>query len=107
MGRWVVVVDRTTGNHYDVEEVAHFEGTREEARARLYEIACTHRPGVVLRQKRRQVYRMGDGDMYYAAIEGAMSTHHVMYRLAELAWSTHPESWPWAWKQPGPGAGGT
>jgi len=97
MQRWVVVVDRHFGDRYDVEEVAHFEGTQEEARARLYEIACTHRPGVGLRQKRRQVYRMGDGDAYYASIEGMVSTHRVVYRLAELAWSTHPESWPWAW----------
>lgn len=97
MQRWVVVVDRHFGDRYDVEEVAHFEGTQEEARARLYEIACTHRPGVGLRQKRRQVYRMGDGDAFYASIEGMVSTHRVVYRLAELAWSTHPESWPWAW----------
>ncbi|MEU1275043.1 hypothetical protein [Streptomyces sp. NPDC005799] len=98
MGRWVVVVDRSIGNQHDIDEVAHFEGTRDEARARLYEIACTHRPGVGLRQKRRQVYRIGEGDAYYVNVEGAMTTHRVMYRLAELAWSTHPESWPWAWK---------
>ncbi|MFJ9908533.1 hypothetical protein ACIRVK_37705 [Streptomyces sp. NPDC101152] len=97
MGRWVVVVDRSIGNQNDLDEVAHFEGNRDEARARLYEIARTHRPAVGLRQKRRQVYRIGDGDAYYVNVEGAMSTHRVMYRLAELEWSTHPESWPWAW----------
>ncbi len=31
-------------------------------------------------------------------VEGAISTHRLVYRLAELAWSTHPESWPWGWK---------
>ncbi|KUM85797.1 MULTISPECIES: hypothetical protein [Streptomyces] len=98
MGRWVVLVDRSHGDQQDVDEVAHFEGTREEARARLYELACTHRPGLTLRQKRRHVYRIGDGDAYYAHIEGVLSTHCVVYRLGELAWSTHPESWPWAWK---------
>ncbi|MGC0337380.1 hypothetical protein [Streptomyces sp. SLBN-8D4] len=98
MERWVVLIDRGAGNHQDVDEVAHFECTREEARARLYEIACTHRPGVGLRQKRRQVYRIGDGDAYYVSIEGALSTSRVVYRLGALAWSTHPESWPWAWK---------
>ena len=98
MARWVVLVDRSQRDHHDVDEVAHFEGTREEARARLYEIACTHRPGVGLRQKRRQVYRIGDGDAYYATIEGMMGTFRVVYRLGELEWSTHPESWPWAWK---------
>lgn len=98
MGRWVVVIDRGIGNMQDVEEVAHVEGTRDEARARLYELACTHAPSRGLRQKRRQVYRIGDGDAYYVNVEGLMSSHRVMYRLAELAWSTHPESWPWAWK---------
>jgi hypothetical protein len=98
MGRWVILVDRSHGNHHDVDEVAHFEGTRDEARARLYEIACTHRPGVALRQKRRQVYRIGDGDAYYANVEGVTASFSVVYRLGELAWSTHPESWPWAWK---------
>ncbi|MFC8366045.1 hypothetical protein ACFUIY_40030 [Streptomyces griseorubiginosus] len=98
MGRWVVVVDRAVGTQNDVDEVAHFEGTRDEARARLYELACTHRPSAGLRQKRRQVYRIGDGDAYYVNVEGAISTHRLVYRLAELAWSTHPESWPGAWK---------
>ncbi|MER6290831.1 hypothetical protein [Streptomyces sviceus] len=98
MGRWVILIDRGVGESYDLDEVTHFEGTREEARARLYELACTHRPGVTLRQKRRQVYRIGDGDAYYARIEGMLSTVRVVYRLGELAWSTHPESWPWAWK---------
>ncbi|WP_328751003.1 hypothetical protein OHT57_36385 [Streptomyces sp. NBC_00285] len=98
MGRWVILVDRSMGNHRDVDEVAHFEGTRDEARARLYELACTHRPGGGRRQKRRQVYRIGDGDAYYVSIEALMATIRVEYRLGELAWSTHPESWPWAWK---------
>ncbi|MET7476647.1 hypothetical protein ABZT17_20050 [Streptomyces sp. NPDC005648] len=101
MGRWVVVVDRHLGNQYDLNEVARFEGTVEEARARLYEIACNHRPGVALRQKRRQVYRVGDGESYYVSIEGVMSTQRVVYRLAELVWGTDPdsasESWPWTW----------
>ncbi|MFF7287290.1 hypothetical protein [Streptomyces griseorubiginosus] len=98
MGRWVVVVDRAVGTQNDVDEVAHFEGTQDEARARLYELACTHRPSAGLRQKSRQVYRIGDGDAYYVNVEGAISTHRLVYRLAELAWSTHPESWPWGWK---------
>ncbi|MFF4035524.1 hypothetical protein ACFYZ2_38290 [Streptomyces sviceus] len=94
----MILIDRGVGEGYDLDEVTHFEGTREEARARLYELACTHRPSIALRQKRRQVYRIGDRDAYYARIEGMMSTVRVVYRLGELAWSTHPESWPWAWK---------
>ncbi|MFF4252853.1 hypothetical protein ACFY1L_16740 [Streptomyces sp. NPDC001663] len=90
MARWVVVVQFGYGDQYKVDEAAHFDGTPEQARARLYEIACTHRPRMGLRQQRRQVYRIGDGDAYYANIEGVMSTLRVLYRLAELAWSTDP-----------------
>ncbi|MEU0967207.1 hypothetical protein ABZ357_17885 [Streptomyces sp. NPDC005917] len=88
MARWVVVVQFGYGDQYKVEEAARFEATPEQARATLYEFACTHRPRMGLRQQRRDVYRMGDGDAYYVHIEGMMSTHRVLYRLAELAWST-------------------
>ncbi|MDN3021277.1 hypothetical protein [Streptomyces sp. S.PB5] len=94
MARWVVVVQAGLGESYDIDEAEHFEGTLEQARARLYELACTHRPRFGLRQRSRQVYRIGDGDAYYAKIEGAMSTHRVLYRLAELAWSTDSEPNP-------------
>jgi hypothetical protein len=88
----VVVVQAGTEGGVDdgSEEVARFEGTREQARARLYEIACTHRPRSGLRQKRREVYRIGDGDAYYAYIKGMVSTFGVTYQLAELVWSTEP-----------------
>ncbi|MFF1305078.1 hypothetical protein [Streptomyces sp. NPDC058307] len=93
MARWVVLVQASTeGGIEDAsEEAARFEGTQEQARARLYEIACTHRPRSGLRQKRREVYRIGDGDTYYACIKGVVSTFRVTYQLAELVWSTGPE----------------
>ncbi|MEV7073056.1 hypothetical protein [Streptomyces sp. NPDC093990] len=93
MGRWVVVLqsDTGSGSDYVCEEVARFEGTREQARARLYELACTHRPRPRLRQKRRDVHRIGDGDAYYARIEGRVLTFAVIYQLAELVWSTEGE----------------
>ena len=95
MPRWVVVVQTGYGESYALDEVEHLEDTLERARAKLYEIACTHRPSSRLRQKSRQVYRIGDGDAYYATIEGRMSKHRVLYRLAELAWSTDTEPNPW------------
>ena len=93
MARWVVVVQSGAegGTDYGCEEVARFEGTQEQARARLFEIACTHRPRPGLRQKLREVFRVGDGDAYYARIKGMMSTFSVTYQLAEQVWSSDPE----------------
>ncbi|MHC3474374.1 hypothetical protein ACYF6T_37530 [Streptomyces sp. 7R007] len=91
----MVLVQYGYGEQYKVDEVAHFEDTPERARARLYEIACTHRPRASLRQQSREVYRFGDGDAYYARIQGMVSTLRVVYRLAELAWSSDPVSRPW------------
>ncbi|MFF4316308.1 hypothetical protein ACWDFR_21170 [Streptomyces sp. 900105755] len=90
MARWVVVVQFGTGEHYRVDEVTRFESTPEQARATLYEVACTHLPRPGLRQQRREVFRMGDEDAYYVHINGWMSTWRVFYRLAELAWSSGP-----------------
>ncbi|MEV5956025.1 hypothetical protein AB0M11_20005 [Streptomyces sp. NPDC051987] len=88
MARWVVVVQFGNAEYYKVEEVTRFEATPEQARATLYEVACTHRPRAGLRQQRREVFRMEGGDAYYVHIGGMVSTHRVFYRLAELAWST-------------------
>ncbi|TXS53954.1 hypothetical protein EAO75_07500 [Streptomyces sp. uw30] len=95
MPRWVVVVQSGSGEQYRCEEAARFEGTLEQARARLYEIACTHKHRGGLRQQRREVFRVGAGDAYYAHVEGLMSTHRVLFQLAEQVWSTDPEPNPW------------
>ncbi len=44
MGRWVVVVDRAVGTQNDVDEVAHFEGTQDEAGP-----VCTSSPAPTVR----------------------------------------------------------
>ncbi|MFK4102605.1 hypothetical protein ACI2L1_21470 [Streptomyces sp. NPDC019531] len=94
MGHWVVVVQASTRGYddYSCNEVERFDDTPERARARLYEIACTHLPRRSLRQQRRDVFRTGDGDAYYVSIKGKVSTFAVTYRLAELVWSTDPGS---------------
>ncbi|GLP63421.1 MULTISPECIES: hypothetical protein [unclassified Streptomyces] len=93
MARWVVVVQSGAegGSDYSCEEVVRFEDTLEQARARLYEIACTQRPRAGLRQKHREVFRIGEGDAYYVRIQGRMSTFAVTYHLAEQVWSSDPE----------------
>ncbi|MFI8242294.1 hypothetical protein ACIF83_34365 [Streptomyces sp. NPDC085866] len=52
MAHWVVLAQFGHGDQYRSEEAARFECTPDEARARLYELACTHRPRHGLRQKR-------------------------------------------------------
>ncbi|MDH6548241.1 hypothetical protein [Streptomyces sp. SAI-041] len=98
MAHWVVIVQFGNDGVDDnvCEEVTRFEDTGDRARARLYEIACTHLPRKALRQQAREVYRIGDGDAYYTRIKGRVSTFLVTYRLAELVWSTGPEQKrPW------------
>lgn len=41
------------------------------------------------------MFRVGDGDAYYAHIEGLMTTHRVMFQPAQRVWSTDPEPPPW------------
>ncbi|MFI6013769.1 hypothetical protein ACIBAG_34025 [Streptomyces sp. NPDC051243] len=41
------------------------------------------------------MFRVGAGDAYYAQIEGLVSTHRVMFQLAERVWSSDPEPDPW------------
>ncbi|CAM5474756.1 MULTISPECIES: hypothetical protein [Streptomyces] len=95
MAQWVVVVQSGYGEQYMCEEAARFQGTREEARARLYEIACTYKHRSGLRQKHREVFRLDEGDGYYAVVQGRMTTHRVLFRLAERVWSTDPEPKTW------------
>ncbi|MDC0772286.1 hypothetical protein [Streptomyces sp. HD] len=94
MAQWVVLVQSGSGEQYRCEEAARFEGTLEQARALLYEVACTHKPRSGLRQRSREVFRVGDGDTYYARIEGRMTSHRVIFQLARRVWSTDPEAPP-------------
>jgi hypothetical protein len=83
MGHWVIVeehVDRLRG-------IERFEGTREEARSRLYETACAHKFAERLQQSRREVFRVDD-DTYYVEIKGGLGKYRLRYYLAERVWST-------------------
>ncbi|WP_406356765.1 hypothetical protein OHB56_30700 [Streptomyces sp. NBC_01635] len=83
MAHWIVVEEREE----TLRPIARFEGTREEARRRLYEAACTHRFAGGLKQQRREVYRVDD-DTYFVEIKGGLGTHRLRYCLAEHVWST-------------------
>jgi hypothetical protein len=83
MAHWVIVEELPDR----LRSVARFEGTREEARRRLYETACTHKFGEGLLQRRREVFRVDD-DTYYVEITGGMGRYRLRYCLAERVWST-------------------
>ncbi|MEV5609651.1 hypothetical protein [Streptomyces sp. NPDC052225] len=87
MPHWVIVVDHDRGEGESLAPVARFDGTREEARRRLYETACTHRFSTSLRERRREVFRQDD-DAYYVEIRGALGTYRLRYCLAERVWSS-------------------
>ncbi|MEF9906776.1 hypothetical protein [Streptomyces sp. P9-A2] len=83
MAHWVVVEELEDR----FRPVARFEGTREEARRRLYETACTRRfTGGVLKQ-RGEVYRVDD-DTYFVEVKSGLVTYRLRYYLAERVWST-------------------
>ena len=73
--------------HDTLRPVARFEGTREEARRRLYEAACTHRFTGGLRRQRREVYRVDD-DTYCVETKGGPGPYHLRHGLAERVRST-------------------
>ncbi|MFE9926968.1 hypothetical protein ACFYQA_37165 [Streptomyces sp. NPDC005774] len=83
MAHWVVVEERED----TLRPIARFESTREEARRRLYETACTHRFAGGLLQQRREVCRVDD-DTYFVEVKGGPDTYHLRYCLAERVWST-------------------
>ena len=83
MAHWVIIeeyMDR-------LRPIARFEATREEARSRLYETACTRLFSEGLRQRRREVFRVDD-DTYYVEARGTLGTYQLRYCLAERVWST-------------------
>ncbi|GAA2330710.1 hypothetical protein OKJ48_16015 [Streptomyces kunmingensis] len=85
---WLITRELSQGREaHGAEPVARFEATREEARRRLYETACTHRFSRALQQQRREVFRQ-DPDVYHVQIEGKLATYHLRYCLSELVWST-------------------
>ncbi|MGY0491295.1 hypothetical protein [Streptomyces sp. WG-D5] len=87
MTRWVITLEYGAGDGHSFGALTRFDSSRDEARAALYRYACEHRHRPGLRQRGREVFREHD-DAYYVRVTGAMSTHDVRYRLAELVWST-------------------
>ncbi|MYT74196.1 MULTISPECIES: hypothetical protein [unclassified Streptomyces] len=84
---WVITIEYGTGEGHRFEPLTQFAATHEEARRRLYTYACEHKHRESLRQRSRHVFRQ-DEHTYYVQVRGAVSGHHLRYRLAELVWST-------------------
>ncbi len=82
---WGLIVEETGGlrdRRWEAFPLGDFEGTREEAMARLLERAKTHRPEHPRIAKRRTIYETIDG--YIVFVKGATETFHLRFSVAEL-----------------------
>ncbi|MFF5971585.1 hypothetical protein ACFY7C_08640 [Streptomyces sp. NPDC012769] len=82
MGTWAVIAQYGSGENYRTRVVGEVTGTREQAREALWKAAQTFREPV--REKRRRVYRLGDGDSCLVRVNGMMSETYSVLSLAEL-----------------------
>lgn len=90
MGRWGLVVEENQGSGEEkmwaLRVLAHVDGTREEALARLESWARTHRPEHPRRPGRRLVYRQGEG--FLTVTEGRSRDCHCRFSVLELLYDS-------------------
>ncbi|WP_344390045.1 hypothetical protein [Streptomyces vastus] len=72
-----------------METIAEFDGSREDAGRRLAETARSYKSG--RRERHRRIYRYLGGDAYYVYVQGAVFTHEMVLRAAELVWNSDSE----------------
>ena len=85
MPTWGLIVEETGGyrdRRWEGFPLGEFEGTREEAMARLLKHAKSHRPEHPRIPKQRLVYETADG--YIVFVKGATETFHLRFSIAEL-----------------------
>ncbi|MFE4592557.1 hypothetical protein [Streptomyces laurentii] len=95
MGHWLIVARYTVGgsDYYKTEVVREVTGDREEAEEALRQVALAFREP--MREKRRQVFRMGGGDSYLVRVKGMVSDTETILSLAELVYdSAEPDGTP-------------
>lgn len=97
VAQWVITAQTVGSETYRFKTVKTLDGTREEAEVALGEVASTYLPDTLSRAKRRQVFRYADGHSYYVRISGKLSTHKLLFQVAELVWDTD-------WPEPDPSA---
>ncbi|MFE6104329.1 hypothetical protein ACFVQ4_30820 [Streptomyces laurentii] len=90
MGHWLIVARYTVGgsDYYKTEVVREVTGDREEAEEALRQVALAFREP--MREKRRQVFRMGGGDSYLVRVKGMVSETETILSLAELVYDSAP-----------------
>ncbi|GAA2816725.1 hypothetical protein [Streptomyces showdoensis] len=86
MGQWAVIAQFGRGEQYVTEVVARVSGTREDARQALAEAARWYRKP--RREKRREVYRLPDGDSHLLILQGAVTRMEITLTLAELVYDS-------------------
>ncbi|MEU8544868.1 hypothetical protein AB0C52_33535 [Streptomyces sp. NPDC048717] len=94
MGHWLIVARYDNGaDSYRTDLVAEVTGDREQAEEALRRAALTYR--APMREKRRQVYRMGESDSYLVRVKGRVSATETVLSLAELVYdSAEPDGTP-------------
>ncbi|NGO09640.1 hypothetical protein G5C60_19055 [Streptomyces sp. HC44] len=87
MARWMITVEYPKlDSGPGMETIAEFDGTREDAERMLADTARTHKSA--RRERRRLIYRYAGGDAYYVYVMGAVLTHEMVFRAAELVWNS-------------------
>jgi hypothetical protein len=101
MGHGLIMARYVGGSDYCKTEILReVTGDREEAEEALRGAALTFREP--MREKRRQVFRMGAGDSYLVRVKGMVSDTETILSLAELVYDSAapggaPEKRPSAW----------
>ncbi|MER8043879.1 hypothetical protein [Streptomyces sp. NPDC094032] len=86
MGQWAVIAQFGRHEQYVTEVVSRVSGTREEARQALVEAAQWYRRP--RREKRREVFRLPDGDSHLLILQSTMSRTEVTLTIAELVYDS-------------------
>ncbi|MEU8763825.1 hypothetical protein [Streptomyces sp. NPDC048659] len=86
MGRWAVIAQFGRNEGYVTEVVARVTGTRDDAREALVEAARWYRRP--RREKRREVYRLPDGDSHLLVLQGAVTRLEITLTIAELLYAS-------------------
>ncbi|QPP06195.1 hypothetical protein G4Z16_07080 [Streptomyces bathyalis] len=92
MPRWGLIVEETGGfrdRRWEAFLLGEFDGTREDALAKLLERAKAFKPEHPRIVRRQTIYAIADG--YLVMSKGATETFHHRFSVAELVHDTDPK----------------
>ena len=91
MPRWGLIVEGTGGlrdRRWEAFPLGEFDGTREEAPAKLLERAKTHRPEHPRIVRQRLIYGTADGCLVMVRGTGCAETFHLRFSVAEVVYDS-------------------